>query len=442
MQILEQLGLVLGLASLAGVNLYLTVLVTGLALRFDWLHLAAQHQNLEVLGHPVVLLVAGVLFCMEFFADKIPWVDSLWDSVHTIIRPVGGVLLGLQVAGEMPLYAQVTAALLAGGAALTTHGAKAGTRLLVNHSPEPASNVTLSVTEDVAVTGGVALTLLHPLAALMVFGGILVVLWLLFPKLWRASKATVWLVWKKLRMPGLLMPPPVDPVTLERRMNDSLRDLLLLQGGLDEAEVTATVRCLSGKSKGVKGLTANLHGVLLLTPRRDHVYFAASKGLSDRVFRVPMEGAEVFVESRFLSENVVVESPLHRMVLRFPRGEGALAATVASRLQPEVAAPVVPAQGHDEPTEEVTEAKTEEQSQEEPGPVEPPVEPVLPSPMVTPRPAVASMVVLKQLASPVAPSPAPERETVDSEEPHEVEAQEEPVKKENLVPPFPSLGQA
>jgi hypothetical protein len=332
MHILEQLGVALGLASLAGVNLYLTVLLAGLAVRFDWLHIAAQHQNLEVLGHPVVLFVAGLLFCLEFFADKVPWVDSLWDSVHTFIRPVGGVLLGLEAVGDMPLYVKVTAALVAGGAALTTHGAKAGTRLLVNQSPEPVSNVAVSVSEDVAVAGGVALTLLNPMVALITFGSILVILWMLLPRLWRASKAAVWLVWKKLRMPGMRR-ALTQPVELERRVNDDLRDLLLLQVGIDENDVLATVRCLSGKGRGVRGLVSNLPGVLVLTRQRDHLYFAASKGLSDRVFRLPMEGVEVQTDSRFLSENLVLDGAGYRAVFRFPRGEGDIVESLAQRFQ-------------------------------------------------------------------------------------------------------------
>ncbi|MDB6073670.1 MAG: hypothetical protein JWO89_1310 [Verrucomicrobiaceae bacterium] len=185
MHILEHLGLALGLASLAGVNLYLTVLLTGLAVHFNLLHLAEQHHDLETLGHPWVIGVAGVLYAIEFFADKVPWLDSLWDAIHTFIRPVGGVLLSFQALGDMPQQVQVIAALLAGGAALTTHSAKAGTRLMVNHSPEPASNIAVSLAEDVAVGGGTLLIFTHPVVALGVFSIILVALWFLMPKLFR-----------------------------------------------------------------------------------------------------------------------------------------------------------------------------------------------------------------------------------------------------------------
>lgn len=190
MDILEQLGLALGLASLAGLNLYLTVFLAGVLMHFNLLHLADQHQELAALGHPWVIGVAGVLYLVEFFADKVPWVDSLWDTVHTLIRPAGGTLLALQALGDTAPEIQVIAGLLAGGAALTTHATKAGTRLLANHSPEPVSNIALSVGEDATVVGGSALAFFAPVAALVVFAVALVVLWLVLPRVWRALRGS------------------------------------------------------------------------------------------------------------------------------------------------------------------------------------------------------------------------------------------------------------
>jgi hypothetical protein len=211
MEILEQLGLALGLASLAGVNLYLTVLLAGTLVHFNLLHLADKYADLAALGHPWVIGVAGGLFLVEFFADKVPWVDSLWDSVHTFIRPVGGTLLALQAVGEMPPHVQVVAGLLAGGAALTTHTAKAGTRLLVNHSPEPVSNVALSVGEDAAVVGGSFLVLLLPVVAFFATLVLLTVLWLILPHLWRALRGSLAFLtgqWRAVAG-GTVSPPPL-----------------------------------------------------------------------------------------------------------------------------------------------------------------------------------------------------------------------------------------
>ncbi len=169
MEILEQLGIALGFATLAGINLYLTTFVTGLAIRLQWLDLAENHEQLSVLADPWIIGVAGILFFFEFFADKIPWVDSTWDVVHTLIRPVGGVMLTLTALGELDPTIAVIAGLLAGGTTLTTHLAKAGGRLMINLSPEPASNIAASVGEDGLVLGGLSLMAFAPLPALCFF---------------------------------------------------------------------------------------------------------------------------------------------------------------------------------------------------------------------------------------------------------------------------------
>lgn len=199
MQTLEHLGLALGLASLAGINLYLTTLLVGVAVRFNLLHLADQYQDLAVLGHTPVLAVAGGLYLVEFVADKTPWFDSLWDAVHTLIRPVGGTVLALHTLGDLSPEAQVIAGLLAGGAALTTHSAKAGTRLLANHSPEPASNILLSLVEDIAVVGGSVLAVAFPAIAFFVFAVLLTLIWLLLPRVWRVLRRSWAIVAERLR---------------------------------------------------------------------------------------------------------------------------------------------------------------------------------------------------------------------------------------------------
>ncbi len=199
MQILEELGLALGLASLAGLNLYLTVFLTGMLVRFDVLHLAEKFQGIEALGHDWVLIAAGVLYAVEFVADKVPWVDSLWDSVHTLVRPIGGTILAMQALGEMPPHMEVVGALLAGGAALTTHSAKAGARLLANHSPEPASNIALSITEDIIVIAGTAIMILKPVVALCLFTIALIVLWLVLPRILRVVRRSFEIIRDNLR---------------------------------------------------------------------------------------------------------------------------------------------------------------------------------------------------------------------------------------------------
>jgi hypothetical protein len=159
---LETLGFALGTSFASGLNLYLTVAAAGLFQRFGVVTLPEQ---LQILANPVVLGVALTLFLVEFIADKIPYVDSVWDAVHTFIRPPAAALLSYSAfAGEgIPEEWKLAAALLAGGVALTSHGAKASTRAAVNVSPEPVSNWTLSVLEDGLVVLLAWMAAEHPL---------------------------------------------------------------------------------------------------------------------------------------------------------------------------------------------------------------------------------------------------------------------------------------
>ena len=187
MTLIDQLGVALGLATLAGLNLYLTVLVAGCAVRFHWIELSGSYEQMAILGNPWVLGVAGSLFVVQFFADKIPWVDSIWDVVHTVIRPAGAIFLALAVLGKMDPSAVIIAALLAGGAALSTHGTKAGIRAFLNLSPEPVTNTVASVAEDGFVLGGLGLIGLAPAVAFFIFIGIILL----------CTAAAIWL-WRKI----------------------------------------------------------------------------------------------------------------------------------------------------------------------------------------------------------------------------------------------------
>lgn len=332
MELLEQLGVALGLASLAGVNLYLTVLLTGVLVRFDWLHLADKYQHLEVFGHPLVLTVAGVFFVMEFLADKVPWVDSLWDSVHTIIRPVGGTLVAMQALGQMDPHMQIVAALIAGGASLTMHTAKAGTRLMINHSPEPFSNVAMSLSENIAVAVGSFFVLLKPVVALGVFGAIIVVIWMLLPRLFRVIRTSLWLIWNKLRMPGRRGQPSL-PVELGKELDGDLLALLATQAGISDHEVAWTAPCITGKGKGVRGFKPNFKAVLVARTQGSKLVVAIFGGIRDKLVEVPLAEASIEVDSRFLSENLTIEFDGKTIVLRFPRGKADEVEAIALRLR-------------------------------------------------------------------------------------------------------------
>ncbi len=184
MEILSTLGVALGFATLSGINLYLTTLLAGLAIRFNWVDLADKYDSLAILANPWIIGVAGVLFLFEFFADKIPWVDSGWDAVHTFIRPVGGTLLALAALGDLDPAMTVVAALLGGGTSLITHATKAGSRLLINMSPEPVSNIVTSVSEDGLVLGGLGLMAFAPAIAFFVFLAIVILAVWLSRKTW------------------------------------------------------------------------------------------------------------------------------------------------------------------------------------------------------------------------------------------------------------------
>ena len=180
---LETLGFALGTSFASGINLYATVAAAGLFQRFGVVTLP---EPLQVLAHPVVLGVAVTMFLVEFIADKIPYVDSAWDALHTFIRPPAAALLSYSAfAGEgVPEQWKLAAALLAGSVALTSHGAKASTRAAANASPEPVSNWTLSLLEDGFVVFLAWLAAEHPLitAAVVVVLVILAVfvIWKLF----------------------------------------------------------------------------------------------------------------------------------------------------------------------------------------------------------------------------------------------------------------------
>ena len=164
----QLIGVAGSLSLLAGWRLYLTVFAAGLAMRLGWLELPGNLASLDVLANPWVLGVAGFGAAAEFFADKIAWLDSVWDAVHTAVRPVGGAMLALAVVDPGDPAYQVVAALLGAGAAFSSHAAKAGTRAVVNASPEPVSNIVLSTGEDVATSGALYATLAHPEVAAVV----------------------------------------------------------------------------------------------------------------------------------------------------------------------------------------------------------------------------------------------------------------------------------
>ena len=167
MEVIATLGRTLGFSFAAGLNLYATVALVGLASRYDWVALPPQF---EVFDNDLVIGVALAMYVIEFCADKIPWVDTAWDAVHTLVRPLGGALIAVAAIGEASPMIQGLVALLGGSVAASSHLTKAGARAMANTSPEPVSNWVLSLGEDLLVVGLGFLALGYPVAALVVAG--------------------------------------------------------------------------------------------------------------------------------------------------------------------------------------------------------------------------------------------------------------------------------
>ena len=167
------LGRTLGFSFAAGVNLYATVALLGLASRYGWVSLPPQYQAFD---NDWVIGVALVMYVVEFFADKIPYFDSVWDMIHTAIRPIGGALIAVTTVGDASPTAEALVMLLGGAVATSTHLTKTSTRAMANTSPEPFSNWALSLGEDIFVVGLGYLALQYPLVALAVAGVLLVLI--------------------------------------------------------------------------------------------------------------------------------------------------------------------------------------------------------------------------------------------------------------------------
>ncbi len=184
---IQAIALMLGASWAAGINLYAAILVLGILGNTGYAELP---DGLALVENPLVLGVAGIMYFIEFFADKTPGVDSGWDAIHTFIRIPAGAMMAVGAASGIEVNQAVTlaAALLGGGVAATSHFTKAGTRLMINTSPEPVTNWVASFTEDIAVIGGLWAALTYPwLFIVMFIAFMLLSIWLL-PKIWRALK--------------------------------------------------------------------------------------------------------------------------------------------------------------------------------------------------------------------------------------------------------------
>ncbi len=177
MEIFNSIGLLLGGSWASGINLYMSMAGLGIANRLEWITLP---ENLQILSNPIVIIVSLTLFGIEFVADKIPYVDSLWDFVHTFIRPVATSVLGYTAMADSGMIIQLLIAFLTGTISLESHLTKATSRAVINASPEPVTNSIASVTEDVTVAGTLYLIICHPVVAtVLVVIFIIIAFWFL-----------------------------------------------------------------------------------------------------------------------------------------------------------------------------------------------------------------------------------------------------------------------
>jgi len=184
-QLSQTLALSMGAAWGSGINLYATLLMLGYLAHTGNIDLP---PDLMIIADPMVMAAASLMYAVEFFADKVPGLDTAWDTLHTFIRIPAGALLAASAVGDIGLAAEISAALVGGSLAGVTHATKAGTRVMINTSPEPFTNWTASIAEDIAVIAGIWASIQHPtffMVSLVAF--ILLMIWAL-PKLWRGIK--------------------------------------------------------------------------------------------------------------------------------------------------------------------------------------------------------------------------------------------------------------
>lgn len=179
---LETLSVISGSGWASGLNLYLVTLMLGLAGRAGWSDIP------EMLTRVDVMAVAGVLFVVEFFADKVPFLDSFWDTVHTFIRPIGAAAIGAVIAGESGSIGAALGGIIAGALALDAHSAKASTRVMVNASPEPVSNVAVSLFEDIGVATLVVVAVTYPIVTIIVVAVLVIAATAITFRLWKAVR--------------------------------------------------------------------------------------------------------------------------------------------------------------------------------------------------------------------------------------------------------------
>jgi len=337
MEVLQTLSVALGLAALSGYSLYLTVFATGLSIHLGWVHLAPQFASLSVLGDPIILVVSGILFVLEFFADKIPWVDSVWDAVHTVIRPLGGAFLAVRALGSTNPVFEVVVALLGGAMSFASHSLKASTRLVVNSSPEPFSNIAVSTGENILVLGAVTLLWHYPVVVFSICVVVFAITFYLLPKIWRSISVHLWMIARKLNRLSTAEVDTKLPDQFPARFETSFR---CLTGR--ESTVSWAAPCVSGKGKN---LEPNRFGYLIATNEDlNKVYFVTKSLFGDGSKMIEVD--RVTLEQRLLCVELNLQTKGQKYILKFDHSRAGIASAITRnlelRLAPADALPAAP----------------------------------------------------------------------------------------------------
>ncbi len=313
MDTIQLLGSTLGLGFVAGIRLYATVLALGLAIRLGWFHPSASLEHLRILAQPVVLLPAAVAFVIEFVSDKIPWLDSVWDSFHTFIRPIGAAVLAGLALGPLDPGLKIALIILCGGIAATSHSSKAATRLFVNHSPEPFSNIGLSLIEDFSAPLGIWLAFQHPLVTLTLVLVFLIAFAWASPKVFRLIRVQLaalraWMI-KQPRVSRDPVPTYDTAPELANAISFINRNAKPLPDARARSLSGPTgIRCAA--SKNIKGLHNSI-GYLVIDDKE--IAFIARRMFRFRVYRMKIGE----IQDAEVRRGVL----MHNLILRTASGE-------------------------------------------------------------------------------------------------------------------------
>lgn len=304
METINILGSYLGIAFVCGINLYATILTIGLGTRLGLIQLFPGISGLESLANPWIILIAGILYVGEFFADKIPWFDSVWDSFHTFIRPIGAAFIATTAIGHVDPIVELTMILLCFGTAVSSHSSKASTRLKINESPEPFSNSIVSILEDIFAVVGCYLSIKHPIVVLIILIVFLAIFIWVYPKLWRMQRVMAMSVYQLLKK---YFSSEKNDYVISEKYQEFIEEKESIE------DIAIRAKCVAGK--GVPKLRNSI-GFILLTDNK--CYFITRKWFRFRKIEFEFNNFKsIKMLKGLLLDRIVMKSDKRRMTFMF-----------------------------------------------------------------------------------------------------------------------------